>query len=455
MTATRESRRAATLNEARGFADWILGHRPSVATGRRGVLGYVVLALAGSIIAFLRIPSSSLNTLWAEDASIFATDAYASPWWSTVLKPYAGYAHLYPRTIAAIVTSTVNMQHVPFLFAAAACAMTGMVGAVVAWTFRSRFTRLPRLLLWLLIVAMPIAGVEVNGSIANSHWYLLVAAFSVLATRQRGMPGYVVATVVVLTALLSDPLTILFAPLAAIRLFDGKPGRWLLLSGFAAGTLIQLLVVTSTRLTPAATRPTAGELLRVIGYRATLEPLLGSAGAQAVYGILGSAALLVGAAVMTMAVLVALTTPSGGLAVVAVAYGLLILVASTFLRWTPGLDLAQGGLTGGSRYTVLPDVLGVIAILAFWTVVDRWAGWAVKVPVVVVLVAIGVANLTSIVIDWNVSARATATVWSAEIDAAQRRCDWTNPGLVTIGETPTGFPLRVSCEALSESETRP
>src|SRR5665647_648206 len=64
----------------------------------------VTIVLAATLIAWLRLDPVTHQTMWAEDGSVFLTQASHAGRFETVLLPYAGYLHVVPRLIAEVTT---------------------------------------------------------------------------------------------------------------------------------------------------------------------------------------------------------------------------------------------------------------------------------------------------------------------------------------------------------------
>ena len=423
--------------------------------GPRSVLGYAILLVAGTALAFFRIPSAGLRTLWAEDASVFATAAYAHPWWQVVLEPYAGYAAAYPRTLAALCVSVINISHLPVAFAVLACATAAAVGVVAVWALRDHIPSIAlRVSIFALIVAMPIAGVEVNGSIANSHWYLMIAAFLVLAARQSSWAGSVVGAAVVAVSILSDPLTLLAAPLALLRLTDQGRRRWVVPASFALAATIQFTVVAETHLAAASSRPSFVEIIRTLVYRTMLQPLLGSVGAQYAHSLIGSWAILISGLCVAGLLGLGMRTPVAGFALAAAAGSVVIFAVSGIVRWTPVLDPAARSYLGASRYSVVPIALMSAAIVAIISHSLSSFGRPASAVLLGVAVVIGIANLASIGLGWGTSARAPTIAWQTEVDSAVAHCATSPADPARIAGDPSNFSLSLSCTELERAIER-
>src|SRR5689334_1103410 len=76
---------------------------PARPSWRHVVLG-ALLVLVVTAIQLLRMPGdTSVNTLWAEDGTVFLHEAKQLGRLGAVFHTYNGYVHLVPRLIAALV----------------------------------------------------------------------------------------------------------------------------------------------------------------------------------------------------------------------------------------------------------------------------------------------------------------------------------------------------------------
>ena len=57
------------------------------------------IALAGTVLAFFRVPPVSAGTIWAEDGRVFLQEYLEQG--PGLLAPYDGYLHFLPRLIVA------------------------------------------------------------------------------------------------------------------------------------------------------------------------------------------------------------------------------------------------------------------------------------------------------------------------------------------------------------------
>ena len=125
------------------------------------------------------MPTAVAGWLYAEDGRSFIGD-----WLGTnepikgdlslLWMPYAGYQHLIPRLASGLVTALVPPAGWALAVNAIACLVVGSVAGLVFVFSRDVISFLPsRLVLGMLTVMAPMAGLEALGNLANLHWFLL------------------------------------------------------------------------------------------------------------------------------------------------------------------------------------------------------------------------------------------------------------------------------------------
>jgi hypothetical protein len=396
----------------------------SGAAGR--VLGGLALAVAAAVVFVRRLPSGTWDKVWAEDGYVFLADALRLPWWQTVLRPYAGYPHLFPR-LTAEVAAALPLDSAPYVFIVA----SGALVAAVAWsTWRLSAAHLPspalRLVLVAALVLVPGGGLEATGNVSNSHFYLLLGALWALLGRSRSAAVVVVATVLVGLATLTEPFSLLLLPLVVARAvaLRGWRDRAVVVT-WAAGSVVQLAVVlTQHRSTGGTTGPghvLFGYLFRVVSttFAGVSGPgaltAHGSRGAVVTIGIAGLL-LLVGAGVVA--------GPRRPLVAAAAAFSVVCFVLPCLFNLPggtfPPTGPAEFNLTLGGRYTIAPSLLLLTGLLlAAQTVLERRprAGVAAVVAVVVPVVVWAA-------IDYRPAPtlRSAAADWADSLDAVRAAC---------------------------------
>ncbi len=147
---------------------------------RRGrgaaVVAAAVIAMAGAQLV-RQSGARTWNTVWAEDGTIYASEAYAHPALSTLLRGYAGYVQFVPRLIALGVRPLAVAWVAPYF-----AVVTAFVTALLAlFVYRSTkgWVESPwlRASVMFMTAIAPVIYFEVNANIANLGWPLLFASY--------------------------------------------------------------------------------------------------------------------------------------------------------------------------------------------------------------------------------------------------------------------------------------
>ena len=419
------------------------------------MLASAAVALLAGLLLLRQAVASAWDTIWAEDGFEFLADALSGNPLATVLEPHGGYIHLPPRAAAAI-TALLPLDAAAVTFAVIWALVVALLAAFVyaasAEILRSRALRLA---LAALAALLPAAGSELLGNATNLHFWLVHACFWAFVWRSTTVPALASRTTVVAVTALSDPLTLLFAPLALWNAVARRERRELMVpAALVAGLAVQLGVTALAGEPPQ--RLTAfdpADLPLLYALRVTGSLLVGdrflddawlSLGRLFAYGSL----IAVGAALVAGAARVRGATRL----FVAVAAGYSVLLFGVFLagRGTagmrPGTDEATWHLAG-ARFTYAPILLLTAALLAL---VDRYAATAagpgghraVGATVVVVAVLVG-ANFDL------TSERSLGPTWRPQLEAARQRCDaGARAARIPVAPEPFGFALDASCQDL-------
>jgi hypothetical protein len=416
------------------------------------VLLWAGLVLLGTVIAFLRIPANARNLLWAEDGRNFVADALLGHPWGALFEPFAGYMHAVPRLTSLFVVGVVPLDSVPVAITLVACAITSGIATLAFAMLRLRMAAwLPRLALWLGIVTLPIAGIEVNGSIANSHWYLLVGLFIVLVTRQRSGLAITIAAITVCLAVLSDPLAAIFLPFVLVRLLSlGRPRQLVVPVVFLASLAVQFAVVFATHITRAPSAPTPTGLLRAAAFRVFLAALAGEPGSSAAYASIGVASLVIAVIIVVTCLCWSVLRDNnlGGLATAAIASAVVFYVISIWIRWFPESDPAVStAWWSGSRYSVVPICLILMGLAAASATVKGHPRGRV-VPFLggaALLCLVAVIALPA----FSVTARQPQQGWVAGLAQARERClSLPSSHSVVIGTAPVKWSIELDCRTI-------
>jgi hypothetical protein len=407
---------------------------PRAVTGRTAALA--VLAVAAAVaVGLLRQPGpGALDTVWAEDGTVFLADAVDDGPWSALGTSYAGYFHVVPRLVGALAAAVPAGAAAAVLAISAALCAALLALLVYVASAAHLPSRLSRIIVSAGLVVVPVAQDEVLNSIANFHWYGLYALFWVLLWSPRGRAGRAVAVATVLLVATSDILVLVFVPLALFRaLRHTGAGRRDKLGIALAGSLAAGLVVQlAGLLSGSSSRTLAADPVQAIsGYllRAVPAPLIGQRwlgqSVDAAWVLLAGLAWLMVAAVL-VAALRGLTRPKWALSGAAAVHSAALYV----------LPVTLSGVAV-PRYAVAPAMLVVTALVALLQPAP--AGEPVPrrprvAPIHLLAALLTVVALVNLRID---NPRAHGPRWSAELDRARATCTTTGNAELLVA------PLRI------------
>ena len=216
---------------------------PGAVRAPRTVVSVLIICVAASV-ALLRVGSGGLRgVVWAEDGAVFLSDAHARGPWRSILSPYAGYLHVAPRTIVALIDYLpIGWQGVAVNVAAAAVQAGIACFAFHVVRANARGVLAPGAVA-LAVVLAPV-GVETTVNLANLQWYLLfagaIAPFWTPATRV----GEVASVLVVLAVTMSCPFGgIALVASAAVWLLSRTRFAGVMTVSAAFGVFVQALGV--------------------------------------------------------------------------------------------------------------------------------------------------------------------------------------------------------------------
>jgi hypothetical protein len=402
---------------------------PDPAETPRGRLASALTALVALCavpVVALRAPLSGWDSIWAEDGSVFLQQALDRSFWHTVFEPYAGYLLVFPR-LAALVAAALPLAWAGTVFTLTAAALVVWVAWTV-WSFSAGLIPSPwlRAALAAVVVLVPTGGIEAVDNVANSHFYLVFGAFWVLLGRARSRGALVSGHALVLLATLTDPLTLVFLPVALARFVVLPAWRERSISVvYALGTLVQLAVVASTERDSSGGFPGLREL--VFGYDArVLSPsFISQEGTQELVLSNEGAVKYVAAAVCVVLLVAVLLARTNRLAVLATAIASVAFftISSAFALGGgyPPTDMYRLLLDAYSRYPLVPSML----LMTAWLLAAQGAAGRLprigRLGVCVVAVA---PILVAGIIDFRppVSPREGHTDWSDQVERARDSC---------------------------------
>jgi hypothetical protein len=388
-------------------------------TARGAALAVLATAL-GTVLLLWRQPGAgALDTIWAEDGSVFLSQATQHGFWASLVTSYAGYYHLLPRLLAGVAAAAPASAAATVL-AVEAAVCTAMIAVLVYLASAGHLaSRLPRLVVAAYPVLLPLGMGDLPNSIANLHWPGLFALFWVLIWTPRGRTGRLVAVATVLLVTGSDILTVVFAPLALLRLLTRPRERHAvvltgaLLAGVGVQVLGRLIGASSRTLTPDAVAVLRGYGLRGVPPALLGERFLGSDVDARWLVLAGLAWLLVAAALL--AGLTRFTRARWPLAVTALVFSVGAYALPVLLSGSATI-----------RYAAAPAMLLVTSLMAVLQPNSNWI--RARAP------QLGLVALLAVVCAVNLrvhNARADGPSWAAELEKARVACAGA-PGRQTV-----------------------
>lgn len=430
----------------------------SIGGGELAVLVAALMTLA-IVLQLLRLGSASLDTLWAEDGSIFLQDAVASGFGSTLFDTYAGYLVLVPRLIgeAAALAPLADAAAAVSVLSAAVIAVSGLV----VWCASAGHIRDPYLrgALAVATVLVPVAGQESVDSAAYVPWYMLFATFWLLLWRPRTLWAAMLGGAFVLATALSTPGVWFFLPVAILRAIAVRDRRDLaILGGYSIGAAIQLPVVafnTEEQVEPAWTDEIWTALLqRVLDGAAFGLRLGGVAWSNLGWPLLIALGLfaLAGFAIGFRRS----DATARWLSAICVPTAVVVFVVSVYQR-ALGPQIAwpvDNYNWAAGRYAIVPALL---LISAAFVLIDRSraAGRESSRRTPLALAAVAVVAI-SVVTSFDVrsSARESPT-WGDALAEAATACAAEQSARIVVPTTPAGWGVELPCDQVRDAAGEP
>jgi len=241
---------------ARGFLDRCLFLDPpppdaGLSRTEKALLAAAFLVLA-IVVQLARIGwTASLDSLWAEDGTIFLQGAHTRGFFDALGAEYAGYLVLVPRLIAEA-ASVLPLRDAPAVVSILSAAMVGVSALVVWWTAAGHI-RSPYLrgALAIATALTPVGGLEAIDSASYVSWSMLFACFWLLLWRPRGQLGASLVALFIALAALSNPGIWFLFPLAALRALAIRDRRDLtIVLAYFGAAAIQLIVLARSSYEP-------------------------------------------------------------------------------------------------------------------------------------------------------------------------------------------------------------
>jgi len=397
----------------------------------------VLAVLAGTGISLARQPGAgALDTVWAEDGTIFLTDAWQPGFWDELWSPYAGYLHVAPRALAELAALFPASWAAAVLATEAAALTAGMAVVVFVVSAAHLPGTVQRVVASAPVVLLHLGQGDLLNAIANLHWPALYVTFWLLVTTPATRWGTGLSAGFVAVTAASDILVMAYLPLAALRALTGRgAARWLptgaLLVGLATQLLVRLVTDASRGLDPELNpvRLAGAVVARLVPLAVLGERFTGDPRAEADFLVAAAAAWLVALVVLVASVRTAarrdLLFP-----LVAAAHALVLYLLPSMLAgvFTP-------------RYAAAPAMLLISAAAAVLGRPSSGRQRALAVIATCLLAVVVAANLRV------PNERAEGPRWSAEIERAESRCS-ADSGRVVVPVTPEGWTAVAPCRVL-------
>ena len=353
--------------------------RSAVAPPRRRAAWVAAIVVGYAVVMLVRRPAGLLDpTIWAEDGRLFLAGSFEPL--GNLFQVYAGQLWLLPRLVAAIV-AVFPAQWWPLLLYLASC--LGVAAAISIVLSERAATLLGafgfRVAAGFALVLLP--GVwEVQGNLANLHWWATVAAMVLIA---MPAPRRLAARVVEVTFLVVVALTglggLLLLPVALWRVLTERSRYLWLRSGVVAGAAAVNLALAmrfsarADRTDPIGSLPAVADFLikrvagtMLVGERGLARFWVDGGSAAAVLTVLALALL----AVVALLMLTDLRGPSWAWLATGVACVGLAMASALPSEWPSTLTPYISG-----RYTLLATaaiVLVAFRALALGAGARRW-----------------------------------------------------------------------------------
>jgi hypothetical protein len=395
------------------------------------VLVPILVAAGVTVQLFRPITPALTDRVFAEDGAIFLNGAVerGSGFFDVLLEPYAGYVHIVPRALAAVVAA-LPLDDAAAGFAVGSAIVVALLSVYVFVALADLIeSHAIRAALALVMLVPPASGAHTAANASNLHWYFGFAAFCALISRPRGHAQVALATAVTALAALSDPLNALLIPLAVWQMLDmrGSRTRFVIIGGLAAGLLVQAGVGLGGSDLGGPT-----DHLSYDWFMTAQQAFLGRVGTAAIVGDRPLGGLVtvwggwiylatgVALAVLALAAIRRWPDRRSQVALVSIAYALGWFAVVVYLRGgtADAMSVSVGPFsTKAARYVLEPLLL---LFLSAGAVVDRdrhaWPRWA-SVAAAVWLVSLVVHNYSIVATD-----REGDRAWSTELTAARTEC---------------------------------
>ena len=213
---------------------------------------YLSILMIALFFLLLRVNDFSFfngNFLWAEDGKIFINQAY-SLGWESIITPYTGYLHLYPRLISLIAVG-FDISYIPYILT------LGWFSAILfsAYIITNELEKHKihwsiSVIIISLIIFQPHSG-ETFFNITNAQWFLSLSLVVIIVLNDRFKLTIKNLFIMIILGL-TGPFSILVLPILIINAFFKKDifNNWFKYFIVLLTALIQLyFILYSNRIT--------------------------------------------------------------------------------------------------------------------------------------------------------------------------------------------------------------
>jgi Glycosyltransferase family 87 len=419
-----------------------------LAPSRRAPLW--ALAAGVAVLTWLQMVRRPADPpLWdsflTEDGGVFFGHAVDNSFRDSVTAGYLGYLHTAPRLIAEPAT-WFSFEHAPLVMSLLTCLVAGLLAAYV-FEASSPWIASPllRFVLAASVVLAPVTAREMNGTVANLHWYLIFAATWAVVSPWRGRGWLVVSAAVVGLAALSDPLTGVLLPIGIVLAWRARERRAWVLPGLIAVALMAHLVLRDDSAERFGSLE-ASELPRIFAERVTTSLLAGDRYMEDLFGgQTGSPFAWATLAVVVVGVGVGLWRLRGRrrwLLGGGAALSIVFFMIPVLRRGTEVLLPASPWLGASSRYVYLPILFLLTGLLAAFDREGARLRWRE--------VAVAVLVLAAVAVSYRAPNRTEGgATWKAELAKAERFCVGKHPDEpARIRIIPLDWQVEIDCGRL-------
>ena len=222
----------------------------------RQIRSSIAVGLVAVLISLGRIwwrnPESVTQVLWAEDG-LFPLCVSKAGFFNCLFDPFAGYSVFLPRVLAGV-TASFPVEWWALAANVMAALLAGIdCGSTWWWMRRYGLARVTSMVIALLLVVVPIVGLEAINVLGSTYMLLLFVAAVALAFPLHPYPVKTVSVLLLVTALTIPSAAVLLIVLVfqvAVGAIRRRSSFWLF-----AGLLIGLVVQATVALTSDVPRP--------------------------------------------------------------------------------------------------------------------------------------------------------------------------------------------------------